>query len=222
MNPVNSQHLYIFLDESGNFDFSMKGTKFFTITAITRLRPFLWESPLLELKYQLLESGLDLEYFHASEDSQRVRNQVFRIIGENLSRIDSVIIEKRKTGPALQKIELFFPRMIGYLLRFILQSWEVQKYSKVVVITHTIPLKKKKEVIEKSIKKVLSSMLPSGITYQIFHHSSRSCFGLQVTDYCNWAIFRKWEVEDNRSYDLVKLGIKSEFDIFRTGTRFYY
>lgn len=32
--------LYIFLDEGGNFDFSTGGTKYFTITALSKERPF--------------------------------------------------------------------------------------------------------------------------------------------------------------------------------------
>lgn len=52
--------------------------------------------------------------------------------------------------------------------------------------------------------------------------TNRSCFGLQAIDYCNWGIFRKWEGRDPRSYDLIRNGIKSEFDIFKTGERFYY
>ena len=65
-------------------------------------------------------------------------------------------------------------------------------------------------------------VLPTGTRYSLLHHASKSCVGLQVTDYCNWAVFRKWERGDSRSYDLVKGAIQSEFDIFRSGTRYYY
>ncbi len=58
--------------------------------------------------------------------------------------------------------------------------------------------------------------------YLIFHHSSSSCIGLQVVDYCNWAIYRKWSRHDSRSYNMILPAIASEFDIFRTGGRHYY
>ena len=53
---------------------------------------------LTELKYDLVERGTALEYFHASENAQAVRNRVFEIIERNLSavRIDSIIVEKHK------------------------------------------------------------------------------------------------------------------------------
>jgi hypothetical protein len=68
----------------------------------------------------------------------------------------------------------------------------------------------------------VSSMLPPDKKYKVLHHASKSCIGLQVADYCNWAIFRKWERSDKRSYELIKTCIKSEFDIFAKGGIYYY
>ena len=61
-------NLYIYLDESGNFDFSDNGTPFFLLCAMTTPRPAATQQPLQELKYKLLEDGNDIEGFHASED----------------------------------------------------------------------------------------------------------------------------------------------------------
>ena len=221
---MSPQYLYVFLDEAGDFNFSATGTKFFTFTTITKRRPFPWDTPLISLKYDLIEVGLDIEYFHAAEDRQAVRDQVFTIIGNNLGdlRIDSLVIEKRKTGPALQVLEKFYPRMIGYLLRYVLDPNNLREISEVIVITDSIPVSRKREAVEKAVKQTLSKMLPSDSRYRILHHASKSCVGLQIADYCNWAIFRKWEREDPRSYELVRTGIRSEFDIFRSGTRYFY
>lgn len=46
--------------------------------------------------------------------------------------------------------------------------------------------------------------------------------GLQIADYCSWAIQRKWERNDDRSYALVQDKIYSEFDVFSGGTTQYY
>jgi len=45
---------------------------------------------------------------------------------------------------------------------------------------------------------------------------------LQVADYCVWAIQRKWERDDSRSYDLIKDKIESEFDVWSIGSTHYY
>jgi hypothetical protein len=218
------QYLYVFLDEAGDFNFSLTGTRFFSITTITNIRPFPWDASLMSLKYDLIEVGLDIEYFHAAEDRRAVRDKVFVIIANDLTdlRIDSLIVEKPKTGPALQVLERFYPRMIGYLLRYVLDPKNLRDFEEVIVITDSIPVSRKREAVEKAIKQTLSKMLPSGTKYRILHHASKSCVGLQITDYCNWAIFRKWEKQDLRSYELIRSGIRSEFDIFKSGPRHYY
>ena len=96
--------LYIFLDESGSFDFSSSGTKYFILTALSTTIPFEIGAPLLKHRYELLPNyacGPSMEergYFHASEDTQLVRNGVFAILVKNghHMRIDSVIAQKIK------------------------------------------------------------------------------------------------------------------------------
>lgn len=77
---MNDRFLYIFLDEAGNFDFSVTGTRYFVVACVTRERPFGDYSDFIKLKYDLIEQGGEVEYFHASEDKQSVRDQVFQII----------------------------------------------------------------------------------------------------------------------------------------------
>jgi GTP-dependent phosphoenolpyruvate carboxykinase len=112
--------------------------------------------------------------------------------------------------------------MIGYLIRYVLEPRNLKDYEEVIVITDSVPVSRKREAIEKAVKQTLSRMLPNGTRYKILHHASKSCTGLQIADYCNWAIFRKWERGDLRSYELIRSGIRSEFDIFKSGPRHYY
>ena len=218
-----NKYLYVFLDEGGNFDFSPTGTRYFTLTSVCKARPFQIAPVLDHLKYDLIETGLDLEYFHASEDRQAVRNHVFGAIRNSLGtlRIDSLIVEKSKVGPALRVEAHFYPRMLAYLLRYLLNNHSLQGVAEVIVITDNIPLKKKAKAIEKAVKTTLAKMLPARVKYRVLHHASKSNFGLQVADYCNWAVYRKWERGDVRSYDLIQEQVVSEFDIFGKGERYY-
>jgi hypothetical protein len=54
------------------------------------------------------------------------------------------------------------------------------------------------------------------------HHDSKSNMDLQIADYCTWAVYRKWSLNDTRSYRLVSAAVKSENDLFQTETRLYY
>lgn len=222
--PAPSSRLYIFLDEGGNFDFSSKGTPYFTLTALTTSRPFAWDTPLMSLKYDEIEHGSDAEYFHASEDKQIVRNRVFSILTNTLNdaRLDCIVVEKRKTVPDLQIGERLYPAMLGHLLKFVVRQVDVSTKGEVIVMTDVVPVKARRKAVENAVSETLARRLPTDVKYRILHHDSKSCMGLQACDYCNWAIYRKWDRGDIRSYDLISSAIRSEFDIFRRGKRHFY
>ncbi|MCL4740706.1 MAG: DUF3800 domain-containing protein [Phycisphaerales bacterium] len=224
-NPSRSgSPLYVFFDEGGNLDFSATGTRYFTLTGVWLHRPFPCDLELINLRFDLIETGLNIEYFHAAEDRQAVRNRVFEILSGRLDRFraDSVVVEKRMTAPPLRSDERFYPETLGYLLRHILECCELADWSEVIVITDTIPVNRKRRAIEGSVKTTLARMLPAGMPYRVLHHSSKSCIGLQIADYFNWAIFRSWERGDGRSLDAVRPAVRSQFDIFRKGTTIWY
>jgi hypothetical protein len=218
------KYLYIFLDEGGNFDFSRNGTKFFIVTSLAKERPFEAYKELAELKYDLVEQGVHIESFHATEDKQAVRDKVFEIIERHLDgiRVDSVIVEKCKTDPALQDPVKFYSKMVGYLLRYVLGKFKLSDYKEVLVFTDSMPVERLKSAMQKAIKEVLSEMLPPTAKYRLFHHESKACLDLQIVDYCNWAIYRKYDRDDSRSYSKIERAVKSEFKIFESGQREYY
>lgn len=218
-----SEVVYIFLDEGGNLDFSKTGTKYFTLSSITLKRPFETHVQLDIYKYDLIDYGIDIEYFHCSEDNSYIKGKIFSMI-ENLKdiKIDSVIVEKSKTILSLQEIDKFYPKMLGYLLKHVLKLNHQENIKEFVIITDSIPVKRKKEVIRKTIQKVLKEVIHKNIKYRIYHHRSMSHYNLQIVDYCNWAIFKKWESNNNIFYDKIKKLIKSEFDIFEVGNKRYY
>lgn len=205
------KYLYIFLDEGGNFDFSKNGTRFFVVTSLAKERPFEAYKELAELKYDLVEQGVHIESFHATEDKQAVRDKVFDIIERHLDgiRVDSVIVEKCKTDPALQEPVRFYSKMVGYLLRYVLGKFNLSDYREVLVFTDSMPVERLKNAMQKAIKEVLSEMLPPTAQYRLFHHESKACLDLQIVDYCNWAIYRKHDRDDSRSYSKIERAVKS-------------
>lgn len=109
MNNNGGKTLYLFIDESGNFDFSPKGTKYFILSCLSTFQPIKEREKLLNLRYQLLDAGFNQEFFHATEDKQVVRNEVFSILNSfsNDIEIDSVIVQKNKTNPSLYYEEYY-------------------------------------------------------------------------------------------------------------------
>jgi hypothetical protein len=163
-----ARFLYLFLDESGDLAFKPEASgssRFFIITSVATEHPFDAAKAFHDLRYELLQVDAEMgECFHASEDKQRVRDEVFNVIQAHLSRfvIDSIIIEKRKTGPALQDLYKFYPQMLGYLLRYVVRQYDLKLYDKVIVIAASIFTGKHKRPAEKAVKITLASMLPPG------------------------------------------------------------
>lgn len=189
-------------------------------------RPFPGYSELDGYKHECIETPSlpDLEYFHCTNDSKLVRQGVFNRLVPALGqlRIDALVVEKAKTGPALQPATLFYPRMLGYLLTYVMKREQNPLASELIVVTDTLPVQKQRKAVTKAIQQALHNALPSHMRYRIIHHASRAHYGLQIADYFCWAIFRKWEQADTLHYNSLKVAIKSEFDIFRTGNTYYY
>jgi hypothetical protein len=221
-DAARQRFLYIFLDEAGNLDFSRNGTKYFVLGGITKERPFHAYKELTELKYDLVEHGMNLEYFHAAEDNQAVRNQVFDIIEKNLADVaaDAIIVEKQKVVAHLRAEEQFYPKVLGTLLREILRQYPLAEFAEVIVFTDSLPVSRKRAAVEKGVKMILAAMLPTSVRYRVQHHASKSNLDLQIADYCTWAIYRKWNIQDARSFQRIKTAVRREWDVLQAGTGF--
>ncbi len=223
--------LYIFIDESGNFDFSPTGTKFFILTALSTVNPFDIGSPLLKLRYELLPNyscGSSMEeygHFHASEDAQAVRNNVFSALVKNdhQMRIDSVIAQKNKANPRFhqQYIELYMKMGVA-LLKYSFNRATWQGYDHVVLVFSSLFDKKKRGILKQTFKSLIKQY--ANTSFALYFHNSKFDLCNQAVDYFGWAIYRKWESEDLRSYNIVQQYriIKSEFLIFEKGVNEYY
>ena len=218
---------YIFLDESGDLGFNPKGSKFYILTSIRTQRPFRWRDALDKYKYDLIEFGLNNEHFHCAEDNSHVRSRVFDIIVDHLVstkaiQIDSLIVEKNKTHPTLQEERRFYTTMLYSLLQYVLTREGWANSEEVFIITDKLPIYRKRKAIEKGIKTSLPRLLSRGVKARILHHDSRSHYGLQVADYCSWAINRKWLTGKTGYYDCITPVLHSEYDIFERGQTIYY
>ena len=232
MVNANLKPLHIFVDESGDFNFSPNGTRYYTITAIATFCPKEKEIELAQLRQNILTGklcqGLDNLYlkkklsrmFHATEDKQAVRNLVYETI-QKLCYLKaySIIIQKNKLNPVLYEPALFYPQFMGYLLDYVFKSYV---FSTVSIIVSGTPVTKRQEVFKKTVLQQIKSKQLSQ-QYNISYTPANSIGMLQVVDYINWAIYRKWEKQDMRSYNLIREQMgKEELNIFESGDTHYY
>lgn len=207
---------YVFADEGGNLDFASSGTRYFTLTSVSTDDCGVGAA-LLDLRRGLARRGTSLPTgFHASEDRQVVRDRVFELLGGFNFRIDATIFEKAKVLPHLRPDDLqFYKTAWLYHARYFLPA-VTDPGDEIILVAATIPLRRKAQYVSGALHDVLQDAA-SGRTLRVASWVASSDPCLQVADYCCWAIHRKWERGDERSYELIKSRIASEFDIFQYG-----
>ena len=236
MSENNSRALYLFVDESGNFDFSPKGTKFFVLSCLCTFAPAQERERIIDLRYCALKNGIDQEFFHATEDSQDIRDKVFGII-KNLKddfEIHSVVAQKNKSNPTLYIEEYkkrgklirrivgaeFYQRTCRTLLQYIFNRPKFQNADRIIVVLGAIFTKEKQSLICRTLKKYLKEKYLK--SFEIYFHQAKADINCQIADYCGWAVAIKWERKENRSFALINDKVKSEFEMFKSGNIEYY
>ncbi|MCY0878973.1 MAG: DUF3800 domain-containing protein [Firmicutes bacterium] len=219
---MNSPTIYVFADEAGNFDFSVQqgASRYFILTTVTlQTVDVLWD--LVRLRWQLGWEDITLDgAFHASTDRQDVRNRVYDTLVQWSLRIDATILEKRKALPKFHDDPLAFYRLAWWL------HWKyvgprILLGNTALIIAGTIAQKKKRAAYETAVADVVAQV-GSLDRYRVVAWDSQTDVGVQVADYCAWAIQRKWERNDTRSYDRIAKFIQTEYDIFAMSNQTYY
>lgn len=214
--------VYIFGDESGNFDFSNNqgATRYFMLTTIMMENCSVGDA-LLELRRELAWKDVLLtEQFHASTDRQEVRDYVFDCIAGFDFRVDATVLEKLKTIERYRSDVFQFYRLAWWLhLKYIGRA--IRRGAKVLIVASSLGERKKKQAFFDAFNAVAKQTVSHTDLHTAFwHDGSDPC--LQVADYCGWAIQRKWERHDDRSYALIEDKIASEFAAFKLSSHSFY
>ena len=214
---------YIYGDESGNFDFSRnaKASRYFILTTVM-MEDHQIATELFQLRRELVWNGFNIRAgFHATEDKQYVRDAVFTLLSNHEFRADATLLDKPKAQPQLRtSVMRFYKYAWFYHMKYVAPR-VATKQDEMLVIAASIATKQKAATFDDAIKDVMGQTAPTiALEHAIWPAASDPC--LQVADYCSWAIQRKWERGDARSYDLIKNKIRTEYDLFRSGTKTYY
>lgn len=216
-------HVYVFGDEAGNFDFSRGpgASRFFLLTTVTMLDCGI-ATALLDLRRQLAWDGLELkDGFHATEDRQAVRDRVFRVLAGYEFRIDATILDKPKAEPQIRTSREAFYEIAWYHHLKYVAPILVKPGDELHLIAASLGSAAERRSFHNAIEGVVKTRMVNVTCRTAFWPAAVDpC--IQVADYCSWAVQRKWEKGDCRSYDLIQDKIRSEYDVFERGTRLYY
>jgi hypothetical protein len=212
---------YVFADEAGNFDVSPKGSRYFILTSVS-MDDCAIAQDLLGLRRDLAWRGVRLRReFHATEDAQSVRNEVFRLLANHGFRIDATIVEKAKTLPGLRPDDGTFYVFVWYRhIKHVIRKL-AKPQDELLVVAASAGTQMKQEAVSQAVEGAMRRFAPSAqARVAVWSAACEPC--LQIADYCCWAIQRKWEGGDLRSYVLVREKIATEFDVFAIGTEWHY
>jgi Protein of unknown function (DUF3800) len=214
---------FVFADESGDAQFT-RGTNIsrYFIVCTVLLDDCSVAEDLLALRREFAWKRAPIgDYFHATSDKQEIRDAVFKVIGDHSFTIQATIMEKSKAQPHVRTSHEQFYKY-GWLYHF--RYGIVRKIGprdELLITTASVKTKKAQGVFTDAVNDVIQQHLDRSRWRTSFCPCSCDpC--LQVADYCTWAIQRKWERNDARSYNLIKDRIVYEFDLWRHGRTHYY
>lgn len=209
--------VYIFVDEAGDMDFSANGSKYYMFNFLIKNRPFNLHEIIANYRYSLLERNLDplggkrldIEAFHAHEDNKYIKEEMFNLIStfdKNSVKSYSYILEKPKVDPSKRdEKDKFYVDNLNFAIHKLLDELEIKK--DFIIITDRLPVYKNKNRQVAALKKGIKEYIKTkklNIRYDIFHHCSASSVNLQIVDYISWAIFRKYERDEDSFYSKIE------------------
>lgn len=214
--------MFVFADEAGNFDFSRNpgASEYFTICTVTS-RDTTFGDDLLRLRRDLAWQGKHLNrVFHATEDPQAIRDEVLKVISAATVRVDATLLEKRKAMPHLQS-ETHLYKM-AWFLHFKYVALRILSVSdRLLVAAASVGTRGKQKLFLAALEDVVQQVAPcSSYRVAFWPYQSDPC--LWAADYFTWAVQRKHERGDDRSYRLVAHQVNTVFRPWRGGAKYYY
>ncbi len=195
---IKPDTLFLFIDESGNFDFSDRGTRHFVMAGIATLFPVNSSASLQTLKYRLLAGGFDVASFHASEDRQIIRDRVFELLrSQGLIVAHAVFGDKSLAPPDLRSDSSLLAHFGERLISTLIAQFPTMDYQQVVLLFDQSLPRKKRDVFYATVKPQLKALKKP---FHIFFHSMQSDLNGQFADYVSWARYVALERNELRPW----------------------
>lgn len=213
----------VFADEAGCFTFKRKNgaSRYFILCSAT-MSECTMSNELLSIRRRLVAKGeADRDKLHATSDSQSTRDEVFSVLAKYDFRVDCTILEKAKAQPQTRVDEPTFYKYAWFFHLKHVAPKLLSDGSKLLITAAALGTKKTKAVFKEAVNNSVQQVAPRDRWEVAFLDSAKDP-GLWVADYCAWAIQRKWEVGDERSYALIADRIHTEFDLWKRGEQTYY
>lgn len=204
--PSDPETVYMYLDESGNFDFGPNGSEYFIMTCVVMHRTFNLAHVVFDYRYDCLEGGVQIEKFHACEDVRDVRLGMYsRIVAfGNDMKAYSISVRKSQIPEPMRKASTLYSEVFSWIVEEVYKNECSRATKRAIVVTDSLP----KQALQKDVDGPLKTFMKrifqnNGIPYSLMHHCSSCDPNLQIADYFCWAVHRKLVKGHDWPYTLV-------------------
>ena len=201
----------VFVDEAGDFNFhgSVGGSKYFILTSLSVPDDSTLGGELNDLRHRmsLVDDHLQDRVFHATVDYQSTRDEVFTLLLGHSFDVHATILDKQSLAPGDRTD-----------LACYLSTWgrhlEQMPWPRAGTLITAATLFTGGKY--RGLKGVRAAMLESVTTHvrsevrELSIIPSHADPILQAADYCCWAIQRRYERDDFRSYEIIGDRISTE------------
>jgi len=205
---------FIFLDESGELGFKESSSRYFVITLLScdegeiytlrRILKKVWEKIIKKKLKKYPE-------FKGNNSTDEIRIEVLQRFMKTNSEIFAIILDKSKVYEYLRDKKA---KLYNYLSNLILNECSFDNPSVCLVVDKSKSNRSLRDDFDNYIRSRLSEK--SNISQFIIKHENSyndSC--LQVLDFISWAIFRNYEFNDSRFFDIIKNKIVIKKEVFQ-------
>ena len=180
---------------------------------------------LANLRRELAWEGLQLDEFHATVDKQVVRDRVYEVICDYDLQFHATIFDKRKAYPYTYADPLYFYKLAWYMHFREVAPMIADEKDELLVVASSLQIKRKQKTtkagIHRAVTEVVNQVSPTVICHCAFSPAKTDpC--LQIADYMTWAVQRRFELDDPRSWELIKDQAKLVYQPFIYGSKYFY
>ena len=209
---------YIFLDESGDlgFDFQKKKTsKVFVITCL-----FVENKRSIEKIVRKTHSELKKKYkrrfgvLHAVKEKPITRQRLLKRLSEKDCVIMTIYLNKKRVYTKLQNEKQVLYNYVANILLDRVYTKKLLPLAKNILLIAS--RRETNKFLNQNFKNYLNNQITNRYkaNVKIVIEIPREEKSLQAVDFASWAIFRKYEYEDDGYYNLIKNKIVEENPLF--------
>lgn len=197
--------MYVFLDESGDLGFKKTSSRWFLFTMAVVFDARALERVVKKIWRPLKKKHKTLGELHAYHADRATRIRMLKKLREVKDlRILCIVLDKKKVGLNLQNEKNYlYNYAANILLKRLIKSGGLTIDS---IINLCIDRKDTKKQLRENFLKYLtrgmSETRKAAFSVQLLpSYDNKS---LQAVDFISWAIFRKYEQDDNEYYEIIK------------------